>query len=106
MAEEGDIANAPPLVCKRKYPKGCFLLAALATPNSRAASLRGALAREPQTSLQQENETSQKAHLIFLAEEGRFELPRQIAPTYSFSKAAPSTTWVLLLALIHYQLTL
>ncbi len=35
---------------------------------------------------------------FFLAEEGRFELPRQVAPTYSFSKAAPSATWVLLRA--------
>jgi hypothetical protein len=31
-----------------------------------------------------------------MAEEGRFELPRRVAPTYSFSKAAPSATWVLL----------
>jgi hypothetical protein len=39
-----------------------------------------------------------------LAEEERFELSRQIAPTYSFSKAAPSATWVLLLVAIHFKL--
>ena len=31
-----------------------------------------------------------------LAEEGGFEPPLQVAPYYSFSKAAPSTAWVLL----------
>ena len=35
-------------------------------------------------------------HFLILAEEERFELSREIAPPYSFSKAAPSATWVLL----------
>ena len=33
---------------------------------------------------------------LYLAEEERFELSRELAPPYSFSKAAPSATWVLL----------
>ena len=40
---------------------------------------------------------------LVLAEEGRFELPRQVTPAYSFSKAAPSATWVLLQVLSDYQ---
>jgi hypothetical protein len=39
---------------------------------------------------------------FFLAEEERFELSREIAPPYSFSKAAPSATWVLLLVAINF----
>ena len=38
----------------------------------------------------------------YLAEEERFELSREIAPPYSFSKAAPSATWVLLLVVINF----
>ena len=33
---------------------------------------------------------------FIMAEEGGFEPPLQVAPYYSFSKAAPSTAWVLL----------
>lgn len=39
---------------------------------------------------------------LYLAEEERFELSRELAPPYSFSKAAPSATWVLLHVEINY----
>ena len=45
---------------------------------------------------QVENDRAQMPGRLLLAEEGRFELPRQLSPTYRFSKPAPSTTWVLL----------
>ncbi len=38
-----------------------------------------------------------KLGYIYLAEREGFEPSRQVAPTYSFSKAAPSATWVPLL---------